>query len=203
VHVSITNPSLTSDLEYFRGKALVEDALAETGLPFAIVRPTVVFGAGDVLVNNIAWLLRHIPVFAIAGDGAYRVRPVHVDDVARLCVEGAAAPADSVVDAVGPESFSFVDLVTTIGDAIRVRRPFVHLPSTAVSVLARMLGVGLRDALLTRDELTGLMRGLVDTHGPATGCISLRDWLVQHSDTLGRTYASELARHYDYAPAAA
>ena len=75
VHVSITNPSLACDLPYFRGKAQTEQALAETGVSFGIVRPTVVFGPGDVLINNIAWLLRHLPVFAIVGDGEYRVRP--------------------------------------------------------------------------------------------------------------------------------
>jgi NADH dehydrogenase len=198
VHVSITNPSLSSDLPYFRGKALVEDALADTGVPFGIVRPTVVFGGGDVLVNNIAWLLRHLPVFAVAGDGRYRVRPVHVDDVARLCVEAAGVSGDLIVDAVGPDVFTFDGLVETIGDAIGHPARLVHLPLPAVAALARALGVGLRDELLTRDELAGLRRGLVTTGGPATGVIGLRDWLRAHGDTLGRAYASELARHFDH-----
>jgi NADH dehydrogenase len=197
VHVSITNPSLTSDLGYFRGKALVEDALARVGLPYGIVRPTVVFGGTDVLVNNIAWLLRHLPVFAVAGNGAYRVRPVHVDDVARLCVEAAATPEDAIVDAVAPESFAFVDLVRAIGHSIGAARPIVHLPPSAVTVLSRVLGTGLHDALLTKDELAGLMRGLVDTDGPTTGVIDLRSWLLAHRDTVGTVYASELARHYE------
>jgi NADH dehydrogenase len=197
VHISITNPSLSSDLPYFRGKAVVEDALADTGVPFGIVRPTVVFGGGDVLVNNIAWLLRHLPVFAVAGDGRYEVRPVHVDDVARLCVEAAVATSDVIVDAVGPEVFTFDELVAAIGDAVGHPARMVHLPVTAVAGLARALGLGLRDEVLTRDELAGLMRGLVTTDGPATGVIDLRDWLREHGDELGRTYASEIARHFD------
>jgi nucleoside-diphosphate-sugar epimerase len=199
VHVSITNPSLSSDLPYFRGKALVEDALAETGVPFGIVRPTVVFGDGDVLLNNIAWLLRHLPVFAVAGDGRYAVRPVHVDDVARLCVEAAAATGDVIVDAVGPETFTFDEMIVAIGDAIGHHPRLLHLPVPAVAGLARALGVGLRDELLTRDELSGLMRGLVTTDGPATGVVDLRRWLREHHDELGRAYASELARHFDRA----
>jgi uncharacterized protein YbjT (DUF2867 family) len=197
VHVSITNPSLSSDLPYFRGKALVEDALADTGVPFGIVRPTVVFGGGDVLLNNIAWLLRHLAVFAVAGDGRYRVRPVHVDDVARLCVEAAGNVDDVIVDAVGPEVFTFDELVVAIGDAVGHHPRLVHLPVAAVAGLARVLGAGLRDELLTRDELTGLMRGLVATDGPATGVIDLREHLREHGHGLGRTYASELARHFD------
>lgn len=54
VHISVTNPSEGSPLPYFHGKALCERAVAESGLSYAIVRPTLVFGAGDILLNNIA-----------------------------------------------------------------------------------------------------------------------------------------------------
>lgn len=198
VHVSITNPSISSSLPYFRGKALVEQALAASGVPFGIVRPTVVFGPGDVLINNIAWLLRHLPVFAVAGDGSYRVRPVHVDDVARLCIEAAREPDDVTVDAGGPESFTFEELVRTIGSAIGCKPRIVHLPVVAVSALARLLSMGLRDELLTREELDGLMQGLTDTTGPATGDIALSAWLDEHATALGARYASELGRHFDH-----
>jgi uncharacterized protein YbjT (DUF2867 family) len=196
VHVSITNPSLSSPLPYFRGKALVEQALAECGLPSAIVRPTVVFGDEDVLVNNIAWLLRRIPVFAVAGDGRYRLRPVHVDDVAALCVDAAAADGDLVVDAVGPEVFTFAELVGAIAAAIRRRPLLLHVPPPVIPVLSRLLSVALRDVLLTRDELRGMMAELVTTDGPATGSIALTDWLHERGDLLGRRYASEVERHY-------
>ena len=145
VHVSITNPSLACDLPYFRGKAQTEQALAETGVSFGIVRPTVVFGPGDVLINNIAWLLRHLPVFAIAGDGEYRVRPVHVDDVARLCIAMGDRTDDAIVDAVGPEVFTFAGLVgrsvspsAVSPDSCISRRP--QLPHSCGA------GVGLHDA---------------------------------------------------------
>ena len=58
VHISITNPSEDSPLPYFRGKALVEKAIHESGLSYAILRPTVLFSPEDVLINNIAWFLR-------------------------------------------------------------------------------------------------------------------------------------------------
>ena len=197
VHVSITNPSIASTLPYFRGKALVEQALAANAVSFGVVRPTVVFGPGDVLINNIAWLLRHLPVFTVAGDGRYEVRPVHVDDVARLCIETAGEPEDIVVDAVGPEAFTFDELIRAIGNAIRHPPRLIHLPTTAVSLLARILSAGLRDELLTRDELAGLMLGLVSTDGPPTGTISLTEWLREHEHSIGRAYASELDRHFD------
>src|SRR4051812_23065529 len=82
VHVSITHPAIESPYPYFRGKALVERALAETGISYAILRPAILFGNDGVLINNIAWLLRHLPVFGVGGHGEYRIRPIHVDDLA-------------------------------------------------------------------------------------------------------------------------
>lgn len=196
VHVSITNPSAGSPFPYFRGKALVEDALAASGVPWAVVRPTVVFGRGDVLVNNIAWLLRRFPVFAVAGDGRYEVRPVHVGDVARLCLEAARGPSGAVVDAVGPETFTFWDMVAAIRDAVGSRSPLVPVPAPLVPGLARLIGLAVGDVVLTPDELAGMMAGLVATGGPATGHVTLSEWLTAFGPELGTRYASELARHY-------
>jgi uncharacterized protein YbjT (DUF2867 family) len=196
VHVSITNPSIDSPFPYFRGKARVEDALTASGVPWAVVRPTVVFGRGDVLVNNIAWLLRRFPVFAVAGDGHYPVRPVHVADVARLCLESAGADSGTVVDAVGPETFTFTELVTAIRAGVGSRARLVAAPASIVPCLARVIGTVVGDVILTPEELGGMMAGLVATDGPATGHVSLTEWLAAYGAELGTSYASELGRHF-------
>jgi uncharacterized protein YbjT (DUF2867 family) len=196
VHISITNPSTTSPYGYFRAKALAEEIVADSSMSHAIVRPTVLFGEGDVLINNIAWLLRRFPVFAIAGTGSYRVRPVYAGDVAEIAVTAAGCDSDAVLDAVGPEVYTFEDLVRLIATAVGRRRMTVHLPPLLVLLSARVVGLSVRDVLLTRDELGGLMAELVTTDGPATGTTRLSDWLTTHRKEVGQTYASELARHY-------
>jgi uncharacterized protein YbjT (DUF2867 family) len=196
VHVSVTNPSVDSPLPYFRGKALVEEALAGAGVSYAVVRPTVVFGPGDILINNIAWLLRRFPVFAIPGSGRFRVRPVHVDDVARICVEAAESDDDLVIDAVGPEVMTFEQMVLAIREAVGSRARLVRVPPGAVQILTRGLGLLVGDVLLTRDELAGLMAELVHSEEPATGKIGFTSWVAQHGAELGTRYASELARHF-------
>jgi len=200
VHVSITHPSSASPLPYFRGKALVERALAENELPYAIVRPAILFGGDGVLLNNIAWLLRRLPVFAIGGRGDYRIRAVHVDDLARLCVAKAAETEDSVIDAVGPERPTFNELVGAIRSAVGSRARIVHVPGVLLPVAARVLGLALRDVLLTADEYRAMAAGLADTDGPATGPTALSDWLATRGETLGLRYANELRRHFDAAP---
>ncbi len=196
VHISITNPSATSPYGYFRAKALAEEIIAESSMSHAIVRPTVLFGEGDVLINNITWLLRRFPVFAIAGTGSYRVRPVHVGDVAKIAVTAAGRDEDAVLEAVGPEVYTFEDLIRLLATTIGRRPLTVHLPPLLVLLCARVVGLAVGDVLVTRDELGGLMAELVTTDGSATGTVRLSDWLTKHGRELGRTYASELARHY-------
>ncbi len=196
VHVSITHPSIDSPFEYFRGKALVERALAEAGVSYAIVRPAILFGGDGVLLNNIAWLLRHLPVFAIGGRGDYRIRGIHVDDLAQLGVAKAAERHDSVTDAVGPERPTFTELVGTIKEVVGSRARLVHVPGFAVPLFADVMGLVLHDRLLTRQEYRAMAAGLADSEGPTTGPTALSEWLAARGDTLGLRYANELDRHF-------
>jgi uncharacterized protein YbjT (DUF2867 family) len=201
VHVSITHPSEDSPYPYFRGKAYVERALIESGLSYAILRPAILFGGEGVLLNNIAWLLRRLPVFAVGGRGDYRIRGIHIDDLARLCVVHGRASEDCVIDAVGPESPTFVELVTSIRAAVGSRSPIVRVPPSVLPPLSWLLGLLLHDVLLTREEFDAMAAGLATTSGPATGTIALSDWLTAHGPELGLRYANELDRHFDQHPA--
>jgi uncharacterized protein YbjT (DUF2867 family) len=196
VHISITNPDLSSPDSYFRGKAQVEQALASSGVPYAIARPAVLFGGNGVLVNNIAWLLRRLPVFAIGGRGEYRLRPIHVDDLARLCIDLGTRTGDVIVDAVGPQSLTFRQLVEEIRAAVGSRCVIVPVPGAVIPALAAMLNLALRDTLLTTDEYTSMAAGRADSAAPATGQVNFTDWVHAHGSELGRRYANELDRHF-------
>jgi uncharacterized protein YbjT (DUF2867 family) len=196
VHVSITHPSADSPWPYFRGKAMVERALAETGVSYAVLRPAILFGGDGVLINNIAWLLRHLPVFAVGGRGDYRVRAMHVDDLAHLCVQKGAERDNSVTDAVGPERPTFLELVTMIRDAVGSRSLILRVPGVTMPLFSRALGLVLHDVLLTREEYHTMHDGLADTDGPATGTTALSTWVSEHRDELGLHYANELQRHF-------
>lgn len=197
VHVSIANADADSDLPYYRGKGILERELAASGPSHAIVRPTVLFGDDAILIHNIAWLLRQLPVFAIAGRGDYRLQPVHVDDLARLCVELGESSEDVVRDAAGPEVFAYRELVELLRAAVGSRARLVSLPAPLCFGLASVLGFFVRDVLITRDELIGLRRNLLVSHQPPACATRLRDWIGMHRDDLGTRYRSELARHFD------
>ena len=196
VHISITNPSLDSPYPYFRGKAQVEQSLADTGVPCAIARPAILFGGDGVLINNIAWLLRRVPVFAVGGRGDYRVRGIHIDDLARLCVKLGAGRETVTVDAVGPQSLTFRELVDAVRAAVGSRALVVNVPGPVVLALSRALGTALRDTLLTADEYQAMADGLADSAAPATGDTVFTEWVAKHGAELGRNYANELDRHF-------
>lgn len=196
VHISITNASADSALPYFRGKGLAEEAVIASKLSHAIVRPALIFGREDILVNNIAWFLRRFPLFAVAGPGSYRVRPMFVEDLAELVVDAADLDEDVTIDAVGPETFTFAGLVRLIADKIGCRVRLVHVRPGLALLLSRLAGYAVRDVVLTRDEIVGLMAELLVVEGLPTGATRLSGWLEQNAGTLGASYASELGRHY-------
>jgi uncharacterized protein YbjT (DUF2867 family) len=196
VHISVSNPSLDSRLDYYAGKARTEEIVRESGLPWAIVRPTLIFGPGDILINNIAWLLRNMPFFVIPERGLYRVQPVAGEDVAEIATWAAGQAENMVVDAAGPEIIAYAELVNSVAIALRRRPRILHLPSRLTLAAGDVVGLFMRDILLTRQELEGLMQELLVSKEEPRGTRRVDDWLLARADVLGRSYASELSRHF-------
>jgi NADH dehydrogenase len=196
VHVSIANPSMDSPLPYYRGKALVEQALAAGDVSYSIVRPTWFFGGRDILTNNIAWVVRHMPLFVVPGDGQYLVQPIHVDDFAQICLRAGRGDTHVITDAAGPDTMAYEELVLAVRQALGRRTPLLHASPAVVAALSHGLGVVVRDVVLTADEIRGLTAGLLVSHQPPLGRVSFLEWLKENASTLGRAYANELDRHF-------
>ena len=196
VHISITNPSANSHLPYFWGKAANEKAVMESGMSYAILRPTVLVGGEDILINNIAFLLRRFPFFVLPGDGSYKLQPVYVDDLAELAVEGVYSEENRVIDAVGPDIFTFKEMVELIGEKIGAKRPLMSVPPRLALLAAQFLSILVNDVILTPEEVDGLIAGLLVSKESPRGKTHLRDWLEKNKEKVGVKYASELKKHY-------
>lgn len=197
VHVSITNPDIHSDLPYFRGKGELELALQGLGVSHCILRPAVLFGKEDVLINNIAWSLRHLPAFGVFGKGDYKLQPIYVDDLAAAAVTKATRAENEIVNAIGPETFTYRELAQTVKRALGLQRLVVSVPPSLGYWACRLLGWFVHDVIITREEIRGLMENRLSVDAPALGTTRLSDWIAEHRDTLGRHYTSELARRKD------
>lgn len=194
VHVSITNPSEESRLEYFKGKAKLERAIIESGISYSILRPTVLFGKEDILINNIAWMLRTFPIFGVFGSGQYRLQPIYVDDLAKLAVEEGEKKENNIIDAIGPETFTFRELAETIGEIIGKKRLILSIPPFLGYIVGWITGKIVGDIMITKEEIDGLMADLLYTDSPPAGETKLTDWMRENSYCLGMKYASELKR---------
>ncbi len=196
VHLSVSNASPDSPLPYFRGKGILERAIMNSKLSYAIIRPTLIFGEGDVLINNIAWMLRRFPVFGIPGDGSYRLQPIYVEDLAGLAARLAETRQNTIVDAVGPETYTFDVLVRLVAAAVQSKARIIHCRTGLALLCSSLVGRIVKDVVLTKDEVDGLMANLLVSDGSPAGQTRFSDWVVRIGDTLGRTYASELDRHF-------
>ncbi len=197
VHISITNPSLDSPYEYFSGKAKLEKAVLESGLSYAILRPAVLFGKEDILINNIAWFLRRFPIFGVFGDGKYRLQPMYVGDLADLAVEQGEKKENIIINAIGPETFTYRDLADEIGKSIGIRRLVISMPPAKGYLLGRLVGFFHHDVTITCDEIRGLMADLLYTDAPPAGKTKLTDWLKENAPFIGKRYSNELKRRSD------
>ena len=196
VHVSIANAEQGDFLPYYRGKLNAETAIKQSGLSYGIVRPTVLFDDDDILLNNVAWLIRRFPFFAVPGDGQYGIQPIHVDDEAELVVRVGHAPGNVVVDAAGPERFTFDELLRTIGAAIGRSVRLWHMPPAMATAFTRPVNLIVGDIVLERWEIDGLMAGLSESKQPSQGRVRFSEWVREHAATYGRQYHSELRRHF-------
>jgi len=195
VHVSVANASEDSDWGYFRGKALLEQELRTSGLSYAVVRPTVIYGGPEnVLINNIAWLLRHLPVFGVFGRGEARLTPIYVEDLARICVNAADRETDETLNAIGPETFTYREMVELMAHAMGLRRPILPIPDFLAIGVGRALGLFLKDIVITRHEISGLRDETMYTGTEPLGTTKFSEWLESESETLGRRYVNDIDR---------
>lgn len=197
IYVSITNPSENSHLEYFSGKGKLENILKDLGVSYSILRPAVLFGKEDILINNIAWALRKLPVFGVFGNGQYRLQPIYVDDLAEIAVHEGENRENKIINCIGPETFTYRGLVETISSIIGEKRLIVPVPPFIGYLVGSIIGRIVNDLFITREEIDGLMADLLYVESPSTGKTKLTDWAREHADTLGLRYSSELDRRRD------
>ena len=193
VHFSVANPDRAPEWSYFQGKLVSEEILKSCGVSYAILRPTVLFGGGrNVLVNNIAWILRRFPVFGLFGRGVYPIQPVHVRDVARIAVEVGEREENLTLDTVGPETFEYREFVKLIARSMGIRRVILPMPALLGWMTGRVIGMLLRDVVITRGEIRGLMQGLMTSDDAPLGELSFSEWIHRTGPEFGRRYQNDL-----------
>lgn len=197
VHTSITNPSKNSPFEYFSGKAELEEVLQNSGMEYSILRPGVLFGKEDILINNIVWTIRKFPFVFIFGNGEYRLQPIHVKDYADLAFQSGQNHKSEILNAIGPETYSYKALYKKIMDILNIKRPIFSAPDWLSYLAGNFIGLFVGDVVITKDEIEGLSADLLYVEDEAYGKTKLSEWLIENQNTVGLRYTSELKRRLD------
>ena len=197
VHFSVTNASADSPLEYFKGKGELEIALKGCGISYAILRPAIFFGGADILINNIAWAIRKLPIIGVFGEGQYRLQPIYIEDMAELAIQAGNSVENFTKDAIGPETFTYRGLIETIGREIGVKTRIINVGPNVGYSLLWLLGKMVGDTILTRAEIAGLTADLLCTDSGPVSQTRLTNWLRENRDRVGRHYANEIKRRVD------
>lgn len=202
IHLSVTNPSLNSPYPYFKGKAEVEDYLTSLDISYTIIRPALTFEDGDILLNNIAWLLRRSPLFGIFGDGKFMIQPISQLDLSKVVVSHIYDGKDTreIIDAIGPETHEFQDIIKMLNSATNSKTLILKFPGVLYWIpylFSKIVGFFMKDTLLTRNEIGALKDNLLLTNSLPVADTSFKDWVSKNGDKLGSEYAHEINRHYE------
>lgn len=158
VHISAIGADATAEADYARTKGQAEAAIREIKPDAVILRPSIVFGAGDGFLNKFAGMATMAPALPLIGGGATRFQPVYVGDVAEAIARAVTRPehAGRTFELGGPEIWSFKDLLTYILRETGRRRLLAPLPFFAAEVigsLAELTAVVGLAPVLTRDQV--------------------------------------------------
>ena len=161
VYLSAMGTEAEALSRYHRTKYEAEQTVIGSGLPYVILRPSVIYGPGDGFVSLLAKLIRRSPVTPVFGSGRYQLQPVYIDDMTEIMTRALTSKSvlGQIVDCGGPEKLEYVSILDHIGAVLGKRRFRLHLPMAAARLMAVVLETFLRPAPLTRDQLLMMETG--------------------------------------------
>jgi NADH dehydrogenase len=141
--------------EYHRTKWEAEQLVKAGGIPFTILRPSLIYGAGDAFTVRLSEMVRLSPVLPVIGSGRSKVQPIHIDDVVTCIVKAVQGDAflNRTYEIGGPEQLTYEEVTKAIADALGVKRPTVHMPMFFMRTMARVAETVLPKPPVTTDQL--------------------------------------------------
>jgi len=197
VYMSAIGAAADAPAEYSRTKFAAEELVRGSGLPYAILRPSIILGKDGEFAAQMTDLVCHgglpvrltVPVIPVPGAGRNLFQPVFVDDLVTCVLQLVAKQADwgRVYEIGGAERVTFDDLIGGFAAAIGVRKPLVHAPIALLRIAAAVMEAVLPRPPVTRDQLANLKRDNV-TRDDITAVFGVQP--LGFHEILGRMYPS-------------
>ncbi len=144
--------------EYHRTKWEAEELVRASGIPYTILRPSLIYGPGDQFTIRLSEMLKHSPILPVIGTGKSKIQPIYIDDVVSCIVK--AMTCDSCLNDIyeigGPEQLTYEEVTRAIAAAMGISRPAIHVPLFFMKSAARAFETVLSKPPLTSDQLVML-----------------------------------------------
>ncbi|HEX4605023.1 MAG TPA: complex I NDUFA9 subunit family protein, partial [Candidatus Angelobacter sp.] len=150
-------------------KSKGEEEVRNSGIPYCILRPSLIFGEGDGFVTQMMETMRSAPLFRpVPGDGKPKFRPIFVGDVTSCFVRALTADAatNQTIELGGADELTLNEMLAEIAHCAGVRKPAVHVPMPLMFAGARVAQTLLKNPPVTVDQLKMLREGSTCDIGP-------------------------------------
>jgi uncharacterized protein YbjT (DUF2867 family) len=144
VQMSALGARPTNATAYHTTKFAAEEEVRNGGIPFVVLRPSLIVGPGSAFVKQMVKVVRAAPLIRpVPGTGKYRFRPVHVDDVVECFAQSLTNPAASgqTIDLVGDEELTLDEIGNAIADGLGIRKTAIHLPMPIMKAAAGFFSI--------------------------------------------------------------
>lgn len=174
LHQSALGTRENARSEYHRTKWEAEQLVKASGIPYTILRPSLIYGPGDQFTLRLADAIRLSPVLPVIGTGRSKVQPISIDDLASCIVKAAQGDAyfDTLYEIGGPEQLTYEEVTKAIADALGVKRRTMHMPMFVMRAMATVAETVLPKPPITTGQLIMLQedsicdpRNIVDAFG--------------------------------------
>jgi uncharacterized protein YbjT (DUF2867 family) len=141
--------------EYHRTKWDAEQLVKASGIPYTVLRPSLIYGSGDAFTERLSEMIRRAPVLPVIGSGRSKVQPIHIDDVTACIVKAVRGDAflNRSFEIGGPEQLTYEEVTRAIADALGVKRPAVHMPMFFMRTMAKVAETVLPNPPVTTEQL--------------------------------------------------
>ncbi len=130
IYVSVIGANRNPSYPYLYSKWRGEQAVVNSGLPYTILQPSIMFGQGDEFLNALAGLVRVFPLVPVVGSGKNRLQPAAVEDVARCIARtvGRESLKGKTIEVGGPQQLTYDEIIAIVARTLGKRRLRFHIP---------------------------------------------------------------------------
>ena len=158
VYLSALGTAESALSKYHQTKFLAEQAVMHSGIPYAIFRPSVVYGEGDGFVSLLVKMIRYSPFTPIIGTGKFQLQPIYIDDLTDMMTK-IDFLEDEIISIGGPEKLEYLEILYLLKKHLGKKRLNIFLPTVLMKMVASVLEPILKPAPITRDQILMMEEG--------------------------------------------